>query len=144
MGKEQNITTQKSFGAAINSGKLYQFTDLMTADVKDHDPAPDQASGPEGFIAFFTKFREAFPDLEVAVEQMVADDENVAIAYTVTGTHKGNFHGVAATGKKIKARGMQIARFEDGRIAERWGSSDELGIFHQLGVDPTGGQQTKG
>lgn len=140
MAKEQNITTTKAFGAAVNSGKLYQFTDLMTSDVKDHDPAPDQGSGVEGFIDFFMKFREAFPDLEIAVDQMVADDENVAIAYTVTGTHKGNFHGVAPTGKKIKARGLQIARFEDGRIAERWGSSDELGIFKQLGVDPTGGK----
>lgn len=79
-------------------------------------------------------------DLEVAVDHMVADDENVAIAYTITSTHKGAFHGVAPTGKKIEARGMQIARFEDGRIAERWGSSDELGIFKQLGVDATGGQ----
>lgn len=137
MGKQENITTQKAFGEAVNSGKLYQFTDLMTADVEDHDPAPDQADGPVGFIAFFTKFREAFPDLEVAVEKMVADDDCVAIAYTVTGTHKGDFHGVAPTGKKIEARGMQIARFEDGRIAERWGSSDELGILKQLGVDST-------
>ena len=139
MSKEQNITTTKAFGAAVNSGKLDQLTDLMTSDVKDHDPAPDQGSGPKGFIDFFTKFRAAFPDLEIAVEQMVADDEKVAIAYTVTGTHEGNFHGVAPTGKKINARGMQIARFEDGRIAERWGSSDERGIFKQLGVDPAGG-----
>ena len=134
MGKQENITTQKNFGAAINSGKLYQFTDLMTRDVKDHDPAPAQGKGVEGFIAFFTEFREAFPDLKVEVESMVADEEQVAIAYTVTGTHQGSFHGVAATGKKIKARGVQIARFEDGRIAERWGSSDELGILKQLGA----------
>lgn len=140
MSKEQNIATQKAFGAAVNSGELYKFTDLMTADVKDHDPAPDQGKGPQGFIDFFTKFRAAFPDLAVAVETMVADDEQVAIAYTVTGTHKGPFHGIAPTGKKMKARGVQIARFEDGRIAERWGSSDELGILKQLGLDPTGGK----
>ncbi|MBA3881728.1 MAG: ester cyclase [Chthoniobacterales bacterium] len=140
MSQEQNITTTKTFGSAVNSGRLYQLTDLMTSDVKDHDPAPDQGSGPEGFIDFFTKFRDAFPDLEISVEHMVADDDNVAIAYTVTGTHEGNFHGIAPTRKKIKARGVQIARFEDGRIAERWGSSDELGIFKQLGVDPTGGK----
>lgn len=134
MGKEENITNTKRFGAAINSGKLYEFTDLMTADVEDHDPAPDQGKGPEGFIEFFTELRSAFPDLEVAVDQMVTDDENVAMAYTITGTHQGVFQGVAATGKKIKARGMQIAKFEDGRIAERWGSSDELGILKQLGA----------
>ncbi|MEP6936746.1 MAG: ester cyclase [Chthoniobacterales bacterium] len=138
MSKEENITTQGSFGKAVNNGKLYEFADLMTADVEDHDPAPDQGEVPEGFVAFFTKFRTAFPDLEVAVDKMVADDENIAIAYTVTGTHDGPFLGLPATGKKIKARGMQIARFEDGRIAERWGSSDELGILKQLGANPTG------
>ncbi len=140
MSKEQNIKTTKAFGAAVNSGDFYQFTDLMTSDVEDHDPAPDQGDGPKGFIDFFTKFRVAFPDLEVAVDHMVSDDENVAMAYTITGTHKGDFRGVAPTGKKIEARGMQIARFEDGRITERWGSSDELGIFKQLGIDPTGGK----
>ncbi len=136
MGKEENIATQKKFGAAINSGNLKAINELMTADVQDHDPAPDQGKGRQGFIDFFTKFRQAFPDLEVAVDQMVTDEENVAIAYTVTGTHEGDFMGVAPTGKKIKARGMQIARFEEGRIAERWGSTDELGILKQLGQAP--------
>lgn len=136
MSKQDNITTQKNFGKAVNSGKLYEFTNLMTPNVEDHDPAPDQGKGPEGFIDFFSTFRKAFPDLEVAVEQMVADDDNVAIAYTITGTHKGEFQGIAPTGEKIKARGVQIARFEDGKIAERWGSSDELGILKQIGAAP--------
>jgi predicted ester cyclase len=57
---------------------------------------------------------------------MVADDDKIAIAYTITGTHKGNFLGIPATGKKITARGMQIARFNnDAKIVERWGSSDQ-------------------
>ncbi len=137
MNKQENAAVQASFGEAINSGQLDRLNDLMTADVKDHDPAPDQGPGPQGFVDFFTKFRKAFPDLAVAVDHMVTDDDNVAIAYTVTGTHKGDFMGIAATGKKIKARGMQIARFEDGKIVERWGSSDELGILKQLGVSPT-------
>lgn len=65
---------------------------------------------------------------------MDATDDDIAIAYTLSGTHKGNFLGVAPTGKRIHARGMQIARFEDGKIVERWGSSDELGILKQLGA----------
>ncbi len=134
MSKEQNIATQENFGKAVNSGELFKFRDLMTSDVKDHDPAPDQGEGPEGFMSFFEKFRAAFPDLKVKVEQMVADEHNVAIAYTVTGTHKGHFHGISPTGKSIEARGMQIAQFEDGRISERWGSSDELGILKQIGA----------
>jgi len=60
----------------------------------------------------------------------------VVIAYTLTGTHQGDFHGIPGTGKKISARGLQIARFEDGQIVERWGSTDELGIMEQIGAAP--------
>ena len=134
MSKQDNIQTQQQFGEAVNNGNLEKFHQLMSPNVVDHDPAPDQGPGPEGFIQFFTTFRSAFPDLEVAVEQMVADEDKVAIAYTVTGTHKGDFMGVPATNKQIKARGVQIARFENGKIVERWGSSDELGILKQIGA----------
>ncbi|RIJ34070.1 ester cyclase [Pontibacter oryzae] len=134
MSKQTNIETQKKFGEAINTGQLQKFHELMTADVLDHDPAPDQGPGPEGFIQFFSTFRAAFPDLKVNVEHMVADDDSVAIAYTVTGSHQGDFMGIAPTNKSIKARGVQIARFEGGKIAERWGSSDELGTLKQIGA----------
>ena len=135
MSKEANIATTKQMGEAVNTGQLEQFRQIFAANVKDHDPAPDQGSGPEGFIQFFTQFRNAFPDLKIAVEHMTANDDDVAIAYTVTGTHKGPFQGIPATGKKIKARGMQIAKFNDeAKIVERWGSSDEMGIMQQLGI----------
>ena len=134
MSKETNIEAQKKMGEAINSGHLEKLRDVMTADVKDHDPAPDQGKGVEGFIKFFTSLRSAFPDLSIAVEQLVADEDNVAFAYTLTGTHNGNFLGIPPSGKKVKARGLQISKFKDGKITERWGSSDELGIMQQIGV----------
>ena len=52
------------------------------------------------------------------------------------GQHKGDFHGVAPTNRRIEARGVQVARFVDGQIVERWGSTDELGILTQLGASP--------
>ena len=135
MSKEANIATAEKMGEAINKGQLEKFREIFAPDVVDHDPAPDQAKGPEGFIGFFTQFRHAFPDLKIAVEHMVADDDNVAIAYTATGTHQGPFQGIPATGKKIKIRGMQIAKFNaDAKIKERWGSSDEMGIMQQIGA----------
>lgn len=143
MGKEQNVATQKKMGEAINKGNLQVLNEVFAANVKDHDPAPDQGPGPEGFIGFFTALRTAFPDLQIAVENMVADEDNVALAYTITGTHKGDFQGIPATGKKVKARGMQIAKFENGKIVERWGSSDELGILKQIGVAPGVGSVSK-
>jgi steroid delta-isomerase-like uncharacterized protein len=134
MAKQDNIRTQEEFGAAVSEGKLDKIRELMTPNVLDHDPAPGQGPGPEGFIRFFENFRAAFPDLKVTGEHIVVDDDNIAVAYTLTGTHKGTFMGVPPTGRKISARGVQIARFENGKIAERWGSSDELGILRQIGA----------
>lgn len=136
MSKEKNKEIQQKFGEAINTGNLENLKDLVADNVKDHDPAPNQGPGPQGYIDFFTMMRNAFPDMKVEVEQLVADDDNVAFAYTLTGTHKGDFMGVAGTGKSIKARGMQISRFENGKMVERWGSSDELGILKQIGANP--------
>jgi steroid delta-isomerase-like uncharacterized protein len=133
MSKESNIEAQKKMGEAINKGNLEKLREIMAADVKDHDPAPDQGKGVDGFIMFFTELRDAFPDLSISVEHLMADEDSVSFAYTMTGTHKGNFLGIPPSGKKVKARGMQISKFKDGKIVERWGSSDELGILQQVG-----------
>ena len=134
MSKEQNLETTKKLGDAVSSGNLQALKDIFSADVIEHDPAPGQGSGPEGFIKFFTMMRTAFPDLKVTVDHIVQDDNNLAMAYKIHGTHKGDFMGIAPTGKTFEARGMQIGRYENGKIVERWGSSDELGLVKQLGA----------
>jgi predicted ester cyclase len=138
MGKEENIAAQVKFGEAVVSGKLDGLRSVVDAKALDHDPGQGQGLGPEGFILYFSELRSAFPDLNITGEKLVADDDNVAIAYTITGTHQGEFMGVAPTGRKISARGVQIARFENGKLVERWGSSDQLGILQQIGVKAAG------
>ncbi len=136
MSKESNINAQKKFGEAVNTGNLQVMHDLVASGCVDHDPAPGQAPGPEGYIEFFSMMRTAFPDFHLDVEQLVADDENVAFAYTATGTHSGEFMGIAPTGRSVKFRGLQISKFKDGKMVQRWGSSDELGLLKQLGIKP--------
>lgn len=135
MSKEQNKKAQEQFGEAVNTGDLEKLRDLVAQDVKDHDPTPDQGPGPQGYIDFFSMMRNAFPDMHIEVEKLVADDENVAFAYTLTGTHRGEFMGVKSTGTPIEVRGLQISRFKGGKLVERWGSSDELGILKQIGTE---------
>ncbi len=135
MSREENIAAQERFGEQIiKLGNLDVMEELTTPDFVDRDPAPDQVPGPQGLKDFWAAFRTGFPDLDVAVDQLVADDENVAIAYRATGTHDGDFAGIGATGRKIDIRGVQIARFADGKMVERWGSSDQLTMLQQLGV----------
>lgn len=136
MNKEENLNAQKKFGEAVNSGNLESLRALISEKVKDHDPAPNQGQGAQGYIDFFSMMRTAFPDLNIEVEKLVADEDNVSFAYTITGTHKGEFMSISPTGKAVTARGVQISRFENAKMVERWGSSDELGILKQLGVEP--------
>jgi len=134
MGQEANIAAQKKMGEIINSYEFDRLHEVMVPDVKDHDPADDQGPGPEGFAHWFSQFHSAFPDFKITVEHLVADDDNVAFAYTITGTQGGPFNGIPASGKKIKVRGMQISRFNsDAKIVERWGASHEVGILQQIG-----------
>lgn len=134
--KKTNIAAQEAFGEAVNTGNLGALDDLVAGDSVDHDPAPGQGPGPQGFRDMFTELRTAFPDLHVEVEHLTATDDDVAFAYTITGTNDGPFQGNDPTGKKIKVRGMQIGRFADAKLAERWGASDQLGIMTQLGHIP--------
>jgi predicted ester cyclase len=96
-------------------------------------PLPIRDRGRMGISVFFLGLRAAFPDLTVTVDRLVQNETDIAIAYMFHGTHH-EFFGIAPIGRHITARGMQIARFENGKIVERWGSSDELGILLKLGA----------
>src|SRR5690349_21590741 len=112
MSKEQNAAALTRFAEGVNTGNYDSFNDVVAADCIDHDPAPGQVAGPEGYRFIFTETRRAFPDMKVEVAALVADDDNIAFAYTLTGTHNGPLMGIAPTGKKVKIRGLQISKFK--------------------------------
>ena len=134
MSKEVNQAALGKFAEAVQTGNFEAFKEVVSPENIDHDPAAGQVQGPEGYRMFFSGMRTAFPDMSVALETVVADEDSIAFAYTLTGTHTGPLMGHAPTGKKIKIRGMQISKFKDGKMVERWGSSDELGMLQQLGL----------
>ena len=77
MSKTANLATQERFGKAVNTNNLSEMRHLVAPDCIDHDPAPNQARGPEGYISMFGELIAAFPDLAVGVEHMVADEDNI-------------------------------------------------------------------
>lgn len=123
MPREQNLAAQEHLGELVNSGDLDRLDEVFAADVVDHDPAPDQGPGPEGFRQFFTALTTAFPDAQIEADALVADDEHVAIACRVSGTHRGDFVGVPATGsgpwRPVECRwhGSGTARSSNGAAA---------------------------
>lgn len=138
MSRDANIASQESLAENINAGNIDAAVESFAENCVDHDPAPDQGEGREGFREFFTALTTAFPDAQIEPAHLVADEEHVCVAYTLSGTHQGEFQGISPTGNRIEVRGIQIGRFEDGKIVERWGSSDELGILKQLDAVPAG------
>ncbi|MBQ0887059.1 ester cyclase [Streptomyces sp. RM72] len=135
MSRQTNLAAQTAFAQAVMEGDLDALDKVVAPGSIDHDPAPNQGAGPEGYKAMFTELRTAFPDLKVEVEHLLATDDELAFAYTISGTHRGQLMGHPPTGKRVSYRGMQISRFDgDGMLVERWGSSDELGMLRQLGL----------
>lgn len=124
------------FLEAINAEDYRQLEHLISPDAVEHDPAPGQQPGASGYQALFGDLRRALPDLHVRADHIVATDDEVAVAYSMTGTHTGReYLGKPADGAGIDVRGVMIARVRDGQIIERWGARDEVTIHRQLGHD---------
>jgi predicted ester cyclase len=114
--------------------------DLGVADglfAPDFRIAPSAPPGPEGVKDFIRRLLAAFPDLRVEVHELVPDGDRVAAHLTLAGTHRGEWAGVAATGRPVAIREMHIYRVERGRLVERWVEVDRLGMVQQLGLLPT-------
>jgi len=134
MSKESAQAALGKFAEAVNTGKFDLFDQVVDPNCVDHDPADGQVPGAAGYRMFFSGMRTAFPDMSVAPEIIVQDEDIFAFAYTLTGTHTGPLGKIPPTGKKVKIRGMQISKFKDGKMVERWGSSDERTLLKQIGV----------
>lgn len=87
-------------------------------------------------------WREAFPDLKVNVDFMVAEGDYVTVRWTAKGTNTGAAMGIPATGKAVQTSGTAIFRMENGAIAEEWVAADTIGLMRQLGLMPARATQT--
>ena len=101
-------------------------------DFVSHNNPPGFPPGVEGVKQFFSMFRDAFPDVTVVIDELVADGDRVAVATTFTGTHEGELMGMAPTGKRVSVTGIDIVRVAGGRIVEHRGLTDIVGLMRQL------------
>jgi predicted ester cyclase len=134
MSKEQNLKALALGAEIIPAHNFDRFGEFFAEQIVDHDPADGQVAGLEGIKQYWRGFFESFPDLELAPVAVVVDDDHVALALRVSGTHKGEFLGHAPTGRRFEVRALQVGRLEDGLMVERWGATDILGILTQLGL----------
>ena len=86
---------------------------------------------------FLTPLTKAFPDLRRNIVDMVAEGDKVAVSINVTGTYKGEFQGIPATGKQASFTAMDILTIIDGKVTEEWATADMMGLMQQIGAIPT-------
>ena len=114
---------------AINGGDLAVVDELAHPDYVYRNPT-EELRGAEAVNGVFAAYRAGFPDFCVSVDERVADDERIVQAFTLNGTHLGEFLDIPATGKTIEVHG----RFAQGKTVEEWKVIDEFALLQQLGV----------
>ena len=127
MSEENAAIARRFYEEVFDEGNLDAADDFLAAGVADH----------EGFKKSLAALFAAFPDLSVALEDVVSAGDKVIVRWTDRGTHRGEFLGVAPTGRRVATTGITVFRFAGGKIAEQWTNWDTLGLTAQLGA--TGG-----
>ena len=133
---EENKAAFRRITEAFSTGDLSTFDELISPQFVEHNPAPGQESGPEGMKQLAAMFRIAFPDMQVTIEDLIAEGDKVVGRITARGTHRGEFLGAAPTNKVVTMQEIHIGRFSDGKMVEHWGLEDSLGLMQQLGLIP--------
>ena len=129
---------QRFYQEILVGGNVALVDELIADDFVDHEePFPGQPPGKEGVVFYINAIRSAFPDLSVkTTEPALADGNLEAVHGILTGTHQGDFVGIAPTGRNVEFAGIDIVRVQDGKIAEHWGVTDTLTIMQQIGAVP--------
>jgi len=126
---------KRIFNEALNQRKFEVVDEILHPDYVNHTfPAP--AKGPAGFRQIITMFDSAFPDMKITVEDTIEEGNKVATWGYWTGTHKGDFQGIPATGKNVKIGYIDTWKIKDGKLHENWVQMDIAGLMQQLGVIP--------
>ena len=137
---EQNKALERRFVEEVwNKGNLALIDELVAPNFVDHTAPPGLPPGAEGVKAFVKMYRDAFPDAQVTIHDILAEGDKVVYRWTGSGTHQGTLFGIPATGKKMSVDGMTIDRISGGKFVESWNILDQLGMMQQLGVIPKPG-----
>lgn len=110
--------------------------EAVAPDWNDIPLAPGQAPGPEGLKPIIEGFAAAFPDVQIVIHDLIQVPGQIAVRAEITGTHKGNFMGIAPTGKFVSIRLHEIHQLNGERITTTWHLEDWFGLFMQLGQFP--------
>jgi predicted ester cyclase len=131
---EQNKATVRRFNKEfIEEGDMDSFKEIIDTSFVNHTAPPGVPKGPDGVVYFFNHLlKPAFPDLVVSINDQVAENDKVTTYKTFIATHKGEFFGIPASGKKVLMEVIDIIRLKDGRFTDHWSVVDWQAVMQQI------------
>jgi steroid delta-isomerase-like uncharacterized protein len=133
LSDEPRAIVRRFFADLWNKGDLSIADELIGTDAVNHDPAgPSLGMGPEATKRLITMYRNAFPDLVLETEHLIAESRMVAVHWISSGTHRGEFLGAAPSGKRVRVNGISILQIDRGKISEVVTKWDTLSLMREI------------
>lgn len=137
MSEQQKAVVRRYIEEVFAQGELDAIPELFTPDYVERDPASEgEIRGHEGVRRDLAVYQSALSDIQITVEDQLAEGDRVATRATLRATHVEELMGVAPTGNRVEVSGIFIGRLADGKLAEGWWSWDTLGLLQQIGAIP--------
>lgn len=134
MSVEDNKALVRRFWDAFSRNDVAALEEVTSQDVVYHTAPPGLSAGIQGYRELMAMYFSSFPDLQITVDDVIAEGDKVVTRFTSRGTHGGEFMGIAPTGKPITVGGISIVRVAGGTVTEEWDQLDMFGGLQQLGA----------
>lgn len=131
---EMRAIAHRFYTEVLNQGKFEVIDQLVAEDFTEHEELPGMPTDKEAPRAFAGMMRDAFPDFNATVEDMIVEGDKLVVRARMSGTHKGEFMGIPPTGNKVDVQAIDIVAIRNGKVTDHWGVSDSLTMMQQLGV----------
>lgn len=137
MSVEENKSLVRRSFDGLNGHRLDNLDTCVHGDIMNHTAIPAKQRGIENFKAVMNWLLTAVPDQHWSIEDMISEEDKVVCRMTWSGTHQGEFMGIAPTGKRFSVEHIHIFRITDGKLSEHWAVRDDLDMIRQLGFVPS-------
>jgi steroid delta-isomerase-like uncharacterized protein len=136
LGEAAKAVVRRNTEEVQGAGNFEAFEELFANDFLDHTPQPGRTPDKDGARQLYKILRTAFPDFHADIHWQLADGDRVTTYKTYHGTHRGEFLGVAPTGRQIQFETVDVMRVRNGKITEHWGVANLFSLMQQLGAWP--------
>lgn len=139
MSEDQKAVVRRYLEEVFAQGNFAAIPELFAPDYVERDPASEgEIRGHDGVRRDLAVYQNALSDIQITVEDQLAERDRVATHATMRATHVEELMGVPPSGNRVEVTGIFICRLADGRLAEGWWNWDTLGLLQQIGALPAG------